>query len=109
MVFEILCHICSILNGICGVTVMAAPPAISAAWFAPTERTTATSINQVFNNLGNAVSFILGPYLVPGGDYQNTTKYALGGELGDIDAAAAAGNGTYSQEDIRERIQGSVH
>ena len=95
-------HICSILNGICGVTVMAAPPAISAAWFAPTERTTATSINQVFNNLGNAVSFVLGPFLVPGGDYQNTTKYASGGE-GDI--AAAAGNGTYSQEDIRERIQ----
>ena len=92
-------HICSILNGICGVTVMAAPPAISAVWFAPTERTTATSINQVFNNLGNAVSFVLGPYLVPyKGPNTTTATYFL--ERGD------GGNTTaWSREDIRERIQ----
>jgi hypothetical protein len=41
------CHICSILNGISGVTIMAAPPLISSLWFAPDERTTATAINQV--------------------------------------------------------------
>ena len=41
------CHICAILNGISGVTIMAAPPLISSAWFPPSERTTATAINQV--------------------------------------------------------------
>ena len=45
--FTVASHICSILNGLSGVTIMSAPPAISAAWFAPNERTTATSINQV--------------------------------------------------------------
>ena len=49
--FLVTSHVCSILNGICGVTVMAAPPAISAVWFAPTERTTATSINQGCNSI----------------------------------------------------------
>ena len=44
---------------------MSAPPALSAIWFPPEERTTATCINQVFNMLGNGVSYILGPYLVP--------------------------------------------
>lgn len=63
--FLVTSHLCSILNGISGVIIMAAPPAISAAWFAPGERTTATSINQVMNNAGNAVSFLVGPYVVP--------------------------------------------
>ena len=41
------CHACAILNGISGVTVMAAPPIISSTWFPASERTTATAINQV--------------------------------------------------------------
>jgi FLVCR family MFS transporter len=45
--FTVMSHICAILNGLSGVTVMAAPPAISAAWFPPHERTTATCINLV--------------------------------------------------------------
>lgn len=63
--FLALAHICSILNGITGAIVMAAPPAISAVWFPPEQRTTATAINQAFNNLGNGLSYILGPFLVP--------------------------------------------
>jgi hypothetical protein len=35
------------LDGIAGITIMAAPPLISSLWFPPDERTTATAINQV--------------------------------------------------------------
>jgi hypothetical protein len=47
IIFYFSCHICSILNGISGVTIMAAPPLISSLWFAPDERTTSTAINLV--------------------------------------------------------------
>ncbi len=40
-------HTCAVLNGAAGVTAMAAPPAISVAWFPPHERTTATGAIQV--------------------------------------------------------------
>ena len=63
--FLAFAHICSIFNGISGTTIMAAPPALSAIWFPPEQRTTATCIAQVFNQLGNAMAFLLGPYLVP--------------------------------------------
>ena len=60
-----LSHICAILNGMAGVVVFSAPSAVSSAWFPPGERTTATGIAIVFNNLGNAVSFLLAPAIVP--------------------------------------------
>ena len=44
---------------------MAAPAALSAAWFPADQRTTATAVSQVFNGLGNGVSFLLGPAMVP--------------------------------------------
>jgi len=63
-VFLAACHICSILNGIAGVTVMASPPVISSLWFPQNERTTATSINQAFNMAGNGLAMLVGPALV---------------------------------------------
>jgi len=63
-VFLVSCHLCAILNGISGVTIMAAPPLISSQWFPTSERTTATSINLAFNMLGNGLSMLLGPRLV---------------------------------------------
>ena len=63
--FLAFAHICSIFNGISGTTIMAAPPALSAIWFPPEQRTTATCTAQVFNQLGNAMAFLVGPYLVP--------------------------------------------
>lgn len=63
-IFLISCHICAILNGIAGVTIMAAPPLISSHWFPPDQRTTATSINQAANMLGNGLSMLMGPGLV---------------------------------------------
>eukprot|EP00095_Tigriopus_kingsejongensis_P004501 maker-scaffold427_size174323-snap-gene-0.36 protein:Tk04501 transcript:maker-scaffold427_size174323-snap-gene-0.36-mRNA-1 annotation:"hypothetical protein DAPPUDRAFT_102163" len=64
--FTIMCHLCAIFNGIAGIIIFSAPSAVSSAWFPPEERTTATGIAIVFNNLGNAVSFLLGPVIVPG-------------------------------------------
>ncbi|KAK7073107.1 Solute carrier 49 member 4 [Halocaridina rubra] len=56
--FTVGCHFCAILNGIAGTLVMAAPPMIAAEWFPPKERTTATAISQIFNQLGNAGSYL---------------------------------------------------
>ena len=62
--FLIFAHIGSVWNGFAGAVVMAAPPAISAVWFPPEQRTTATAINQVFNNLGNGLSYFIGTYII---------------------------------------------
>ena len=70
-----MCHICAILNGIAGIVVFSAPSAVSAAWFPPSERTTATGVAIVFNNLGNAVSFVLGPGIVPDPPDSNKTQH----------------------------------
>ena len=64
-VFTYTAHFCSIVNGITGIIVMAAPAALSAAWFPINERTTATSISQTLNVAGNGISFLIGPYIVP--------------------------------------------
>ncbi len=45
--FTVLAHVGAIINGVAGVAVLSVPPALSAAWFPPSERTTATSISQV--------------------------------------------------------------
>ena len=66
-----ICHINAILNGVAGIVVFSAPSAVSAAWFPPRERTTATGIALVFNNLGNAASFLMAPHIVE--DPSNTT------------------------------------
>ena len=65
LIFLYTSHACSILNGFTGILVMAAPAALSAAWFPANERATATAISQVFNNAGNGISFLLGPLIVP--------------------------------------------
>ena len=69
--FSISCHVCAIFNGISGVTIMAAPPLISSKWFPPNERTTATSINQAFNMLGNGLAMLVGQSVVMDDASQN--------------------------------------
>ena len=64
-IFLYTANACSILNGITGILVMAAPAALSAAWFPANERATATSISQVLNAAGNGFSYLLGPLIVP--------------------------------------------
>ena len=63
-IFLYTANACSILNGITGILVMAAPAALSAAWFPANERATATSISQVLNAAGNGFSYLLGPLIV---------------------------------------------
>merc|ERR1719361_210106 len=62
--FTILCHVAAILNGIPGIVVASAPAAVSAAWFPPHERVTATSISQMLNNVGQGVSFLIASLMV---------------------------------------------
>ena len=44
---------------------MAAAPLVSAAWFPPEQRTTATAISSLACYSGTALSFLIGPLLVP--------------------------------------------
>jgi len=62
--FTVLCHISAILNGIAGIVVTAGPAAVSAAWFPPQERVTATSISQMLNNIGGGLSFLIASVMV---------------------------------------------
>jgi len=58
-------HIGQILNAACSPLAMAPVSELSAIWFAPHERTRATTVAIVANsNLGQAVGFIISPYIV---------------------------------------------
>lgn len=72
-----MCHLCAVLNGVAGIVVFSAPSAVSAAWFPPEERTTATGIALVLNNLGNAASFLGAPAIVPDPPEPNSTHLAF--------------------------------
>ncbi|OWF43790.1 Disrupted in renal carcinoma protein 2-like [Mizuhopecten yessoensis] len=52
-------------NGLGGPVAMGIAPVLSVAWFPPHQRTTATATATAFNYLGVAVSYLLGPYMVP--------------------------------------------
>lgn len=51
---------------------------LSATWFPPHERMTATAIATLASYLGSAFSYIVGPNLVPDVDYGNLTHYHAG-------------------------------
>ncbi|BFZ22585.1 hypothetical protein BsWGS_25624 [Bradybaena similaris] len=70
----ILIHIGQFLNGVGGPISTGSIPAISATWFPPNERVTATAISNSINNMGTALTFILGPALVTTTPPVNTTK-----------------------------------
>ena len=57
---------------------------LSATWFPPHERMTATAIATLASYLGSAFSYIVGPNLVPDVDYGNLTHYHAGESI-DID------------------------
>ncbi|XP_035677105.1 solute carrier family 49 member 4 homolog [Branchiostoma floridae] len=59
-----LIYLGQFFNG-CGAPVMmAAPPLISATWFPPEQRTTATAIAGLLGNVGCALSYVIGPLAV---------------------------------------------
>jgi FLVCR family MFS transporter len=57
-------HVGQILNAACGPLVMAPVSQISSLWFAPHERTRATTIAIFANNFGATVGFVISPYIV---------------------------------------------
>ncbi|KAL3831880.1 hypothetical protein ACJMK2_023577 [Sinanodonta woodiana] len=67
-----LIHIGQLLNGVAGPVSMGGPPVVSAEWFPPHQRTTATALSIIISSLGVGASFLLGPYLVP--DRQNSNQ-----------------------------------
>lgn len=48
-----------------GPVALGAPPLVSATWFPPDERTTATAIGTLAGYFGIAIAFALGPAMVP--------------------------------------------
>ncbi|XP_060584064.1 solute carrier family 49 member 4 homolog [Ruditapes philippinarum] len=81
-----LIHFGQFLNGLAGPIAMGAPPSLSAEWFPPEQRTTATAIATVTNTLGLAVSFLLGPYLVPEQKFHQNRTEALNSSLQLLDS-----------------------
>ena len=57
-------HAGQILNAACGPLVMAPVSQLSSLWFAPHERTRATTVAIFSNNLGSTVGFLISPYIV---------------------------------------------
>ena len=57
-------HLGQILNAACGPLVMAPVSQLSCLWFAPHERTRATTIAIFANNFGSAIGFLISPYIV---------------------------------------------
>ncbi|KAL8563241.1 hypothetical protein ACOMHN_065883 [Nucella lapillus] len=54
-----------ILIGIGGSVPFGGVSLLAATWFPPTQRATATAVSSIFSYLGVALSFIIGPQLVP--------------------------------------------
>ena len=70
-------HIGQFLNGVAGPFCMSAGTVLSSAWFAPGQRTTATSIFVVANMAGVSASYIVGPMMVPAktGTLEDVRRY----------------------------------
>ncbi|XP_046338936.2 solute carrier family 49 member 4 homolog [Haliotis rufescens] len=60
-----LINIAAIVNGVAGTVPSAGPALLSATWFPPKERATATAVSSVSGILGISIGFIIGPLLVP--------------------------------------------
>jgi hypothetical protein len=58
---HLLLHAGQIINAAVGPIVMSSPSLLSARWFPPHRRATATSLAYLGGNLGGAVGFLLGP------------------------------------------------
>ena len=59
-----LIHVGQILNAACGPLVMAPVSQLSSLWFAPHERTRATTVAIFANNFGGAIGFLISPSIV---------------------------------------------
>ena len=64
------------LNGLMSPCVIAPPSLLSAIWFPPKESTRATAFAVLANNVGNALAFVLVPYVVANWGGIRTVFYA---------------------------------
>ncbi|CAF3386010.1 unnamed protein product [Rotaria socialis] len=62
-------HLGQILNAACGPLVMAPVSQLSCLWFAPHERTRATTVAVLANNFGSTIGFVISPFIVSSPDY----------------------------------------
>jgi hypothetical protein len=62
-------HIGQILNAACGPLVMVPVSQLSCLWFAPHERTRATTVAVFTHSFGASVGFIISPFIVSSPDY----------------------------------------
>ncbi|CAF1034019.1 unnamed protein product [Rotaria sordida] len=62
-------HVGQILNATCGPLVMAPVSQLSCLWFAPHERTRATTIAVFASNFGWSIGFVISPFIVSSCDY----------------------------------------
>ncbi|XP_071103142.1 solute carrier family 49 member 4 homolog [Haliotis cracherodii] len=72
-----LMNTAAIVNGVAGTVPFAGPALLSATWFPPKQRATATAVSTVFSYLGVSVGFIIGPLLVPQPDEPSLNLTAI--------------------------------
>ncbi|XP_046573353.1 solute carrier family 49 member 4 homolog [Haliotis rubra] len=60
-----LMNTAAITLGLAATVPFAGPALLSATWFPPNQRATATAVSTIFTYVGISVSFIIGPLLVP--------------------------------------------
>ena len=99
----ILYHLGAVLNGIPSIVVTSAPPAVSAAWFPPDERVTATSISQMLNNVGTGLSFLLASILVKEPSLQHKNQSNVSCQGPHINQSFIVTNS--SKEDLKKDIE----
>ena len=63
MLLHRLAHVSQFIIGLAGPVVFTAGPTVSALWFPPEQRTTATAIATIAGFAGNAGCFLFGTYL----------------------------------------------
>lgn len=71
--------IAQFIIGVVGPAVMAAPPLLSAQWFAENERTRATAVSCLSNNFGSAIGFLMGSQVVAAADDVPTVLFIHAG------------------------------
>ncbi|GAB6019151.1 Solute carrier 49 member 4 [Chamberlinius hualienensis] len=76
-----LIHAGHFINGIAGIVVFAGPPQVSAAWFPPNQRTTATGLIYVVGTLGIAAGSLFPPLIVEEITPAQASKHNLEGQI----------------------------
>ncbi|KAK6186018.1 hypothetical protein SNE40_008137 [Patella caerulea] len=99
-----LIHFGQFLVGLGGPVAVSGPPALSAVWFEPSERTTATAIAFLIPTMGIASAFIIGPLLVPSPNITDTNATFINSTKLDFFQSANFSNSTMRISQERKDI-----